>query len=216
MRLRIYESLDQREECVMKKLSCSIIAAALVSVCTAPLAAAKPPERAAPHVSIQPRVGPMNPGAQLGLRQVQRTSSQMGFAMGREQRKVAGAGPRSFDRDPRHWTGHDRAAWHGGHAHHECRFGRCGYWWSADGYWYFYDYPVYGPPESVSEIAYDDQGNQLQAAAELPAAPLSLPVAAYGPGILVTSPPSADAPATAGAIIGGVVGGILGNALIGR
>jgi hypothetical protein len=59
--------------------------------------------------------------------------------------------------DPRHF---DHRMWALGRAYpHRCRWGRCGYWWWADGYWYFYDHPLNGPPEAVSEIAYDEQGN---------------------------------------------------------
>ncbi len=48
-------------------------------------------------------------------------------------------------RDPGHWTDRDRYAWgHGNWRPQGCHFGRCGYWWWADGYWYFYDHPMEG------------------------------------------------------------------------
>jgi hypothetical protein len=212
MRVRICGPRDQREACAMKKFSCSLIAVALASICTTPLAAAEQAKKSAAPVLAQPKVGPTNSGPQVRFRQGQGAPSAMGLMKAAEQRKVAGGRIRSFDRDPRHWTSRDRAAWHGGHAYHGCRFDRCGNWWWADGYWYFYDYPVFGPPELVSEVAYDDQGNP--AMAEKSATPPS--TAVYGPGVLVAPPSAADPSTAAGAIIGGVVGGILGNALGGR
>ena len=64
--------------------------------------------------------------------------------------------------DPHHF---DHRLWALGRAYpHGCRWGRCGYWWWADGYWYFYDHPLNGPPEVVSDVAYDEQGNVVPVA----------------------------------------------------
>jgi hypothetical protein len=61
----------------------------------------------------------------------------------------------------------DRRLWGQGRAYpYGCRFGRCGYWWWVDGYWYFYDQPFNGPPEVVSEFAYDEQGNLVPVVVE--------------------------------------------------
>jgi hypothetical protein len=58
-----------------------------------------------------------------------------------------------FAHDRSHWGDRERRSWAGGHWRpYECRFGRCGYWWMADGYWYFYDHPMDGPPDVVSDI----------------------------------------------------------------
>ena len=71
--------------------------------------------------------------------------------------------------DPHHF---DHRLWALGRAYpHGCRWGRCGYWWWADGYWYFYDHPLNGPPEAVSEVAYDEQGNLVPMEAAMPGPP---------------------------------------------
>jgi hypothetical protein len=117
--------------------------------------------------------------------------------------------------DPRHF---DHRLWALGRAYpHGCRWGRCGYWWWADGYWYFYDHPLSGPPDVVSEIAYDDQGNVVpmdaggvppEAAVGMPPGP---PMPAAGPP--PPPPPPGVPPPVAGAIVGGALGGIVGGAL---
>jgi hypothetical protein len=108
--------------------------------------------------------------------------------------------------DPRHF---DRHMWAGGRAYpYGCRWGRCGYWWWADGYWYFYDHELVGPPEMVSEVAYDEQGNMVPVEAAMPPPP-GPPVAAVPPPL---PPPDGPNP-VAGAIVGGALGGIVGGAL---
>jgi hypothetical protein len=110
--------------------------------------------------------------------------------------------------DPRHF---DRHLWALGRAYpYGCRWGRCGYWWWADGYWYSYDHALAGPPDVVSEVAYDDQGNVVPVEVAVPVAP---PVAvAVPPPEPVPPPPPAPNP-VAGAIVGGAVGGLIGGAL---
>jgi hypothetical protein len=44
--------------------------------------------------------------------------------------------------------------WRGGRWNKTCFMGRCGWWWFAEGQWYFYDRPVYPYPLVVSEINY--------------------------------------------------------------
>ena len=84
--------------------------------------------------------------------------------------------------DPHHF---DHRLWALGRAHpHGCRWGRCGYWWWADGYWYFYDHPLNGPPEAVSEVAYDEQGNLVPMEAAMPGPP--------GPAGMPPPPPRGD------------------------
>ena len=83
--------------------------------------------------------------------------------------------------DPHHF---DHRLWALGRAYpHGCHWGRCGYWWWADGYWYFYDHPLSGPPEAVSEIAYDEQGNLVPVGAAM-----------SGPEGMAPSPPGAIGP----------------------
>ena len=107
-------------------------------------------------------------------------------------------------RDSGHWTDRDRYAWgHGSWRPHGCHFGRCGYWWWADGYWYFYDHPMEGPPAEVSEYAYPDPSSPppSQEYAEPPPPP---------------PPPPPGASTVGGAIGGSILGGILGGVLTGR
>jgi hypothetical protein len=52
----------------------------------------------------------------------------------------------------------ERTVWYGGHWRHERRFGRDGYWWEVNGVWYFYDQPLDGPPDYVSEVEFSDDG----------------------------------------------------------
>jgi hypothetical protein len=121
--------------------------------------------------------------------------------------------------DPRHF---DHRLWALGRAYpHACRWGRCGYWWWANGYWYFYDQPLNGPPPVVSEIAYDEQGNLVPVPPGPPgpgAMPPAPPSAAMGPpppaamGPPPPPPPPGPNP-VAGAIVGGALGGIVGGAL---
>lgn len=127
---------------------------------------------------LQPRSGSGVPGAQVGQRQ---------GPVGRN----GPAGQKSVFRhvhprlEPHHF---DRAAWARGRAYpRECRWGRCGYWWSLDGYWYFYDRPFNGAPEAVSEVAYDDGGNVMPMEAESsPSLPISLGILPpISPGIVV-------------------------------
>jgi len=111
--------------------------------------------------------------------------------------------------DPHHF---DHRVWALGRAYpYGCRWGRCGYWWWADGYWYFYDHPVNGAPELVSEVAYDEQGNLMpvEAAGPMVAAP---PMAAPAPVPPPPPPPPAPNP-VAGAILGGALGSIVGGSL---
>lgn len=114
--------------------------------------------------------------------------------------------------DPHHF---DHRLWAFGRAYpHGCRWGRCGYWWWVDGYWYFYDQPLNGPPAVVSEIAYDEQGNLVPVDAAMPG-PAGVPPpspAMMGPPPPPPPPPPGPNP-VAGAIVGGALGGIVGGAL---
>jgi hypothetical protein len=119
------------------------------------------------------------------------------------------AGGPHFAHDRSHWGDRERRAWAGGHWRpYECRFGRCGYWWMADGYWYFYDHPMDGPPDVVSDVEYADPSIEQ--------------VAAPPPGVEYAPPPPGPPPpppgegAVGGAVGGAVVGGVLGGLLTGR
>ena len=86
----------------------------------------------------------------------------------------------------------------------------------GDGYWYFYDHPLNGPPEAVSEVAYDEQGNLVPMEAAMPgplgpAGMLPPPPGAMGPPPPPPPPPGPNP--VAGAIVGGTIGGIVGGAL---
>ena len=119
---------------------------------------------------------------------------------------AAGRGPH-FVHDRSLWGDRERRSWAGGHWRpYECRFGRCGYWWMADGYWYFYDHPMDGPPDVVSDVEYADPSIE-QVAAPPPGAEYAPP----GP----PPPPPGDA-VVGGAVGGAVVGGLLGGLLTGR
>ena len=125
-------------------------------------------------------------------------------ALAEEPRRPPGARYEHHRFDPRHF---DHRLWALGRAYpYGCRWGRCGYWWWADGYWYFYAQPLYGPPPVVSEVAYDDQGNLVAVEAAVPVAPVPVPAAVPPP------PPPAPNP-VAGAIVGGALGGLVGGAL---
>ena len=121
---------------------------------------------------------------------------------------VTSRGPH-FAHDRSFWGDRERRSWAGGHWRpYECRFGRCGYWWMADGYWYFYDHPMDGPPDVVSDIEYADPS--IEQVAALP------PDAEYAPPPPGPPPPPPGQEAVGGAIGGAIVGGILGGVLTGR
>jgi hypothetical protein len=107
-----------------------------------------------------------------------------GRAAGRAAGKAAGRGPH-FSHDRNHWGDRERHAWAGGHWHpYGCRFGRCGYWWNADGYWYFYDHQMEGPPDVVSDVEFADPSM----AGEPPPPPDAVPVA-VPPPVVIQRPP---------------------------
>ncbi|HLY79308.1 MAG TPA: hypothetical protein VKQ70_08035 [Caulobacteraceae bacterium] len=59
--------------------------------------------------------------------------------------------------------GRDLGAWRGGFWWHGFRGGRIGWWWFTDGFWYWYDAPVYPYPGYVADYyvpgeEYGDQG----------------------------------------------------------
>jgi hypothetical protein len=172
--------------------------------------AKKPPPKAQAvqpkgPVAGHPTAGP-GPGPGAGQHAVGGSGHPMGGPGGRGM--GPGRGPH-FVHDRNLWGDRERRAWAGGHWRpYECRFGRCGYWWMADGYWYFYDHPMDGPPDVVSEIEYADPSID-QAAAPPPGADYPPPP----PGL----PPPAPGESTVGGAIGGaVVGGVLGGLLTGR
>jgi hypothetical protein len=52
----------------------------------------------------------------------------------------------------------DFAAWRGGSWWHGFRGGRIGWWWFTDGFWYWYDAPVYPYPLYVGDYSVASEG----------------------------------------------------------
>ncbi len=185
----------------MSKSKRFIVVAPLVSVfavLSLSAMAQEPPKKPPQKTPTVQQRGPAKPG------QPQVNRSPQGPA---GTAAMAHRGPH-FDHDPGHWSDRDRRAWSGGHwSPHECRFGRCGYWWWADGYWYFYDHPMDGPPVAVSDVEYAD--------APVAQAPVPPPGAEYVPPPPPPPPPPGQ-DAVGGAVGGAVLGGILGGLLTGR
>ena len=108
--------------------------------------AQEPPKKPPPKAPAVQQKGPVGPGPQVGH-----------GPPGHGGPPAHAVEHHPMGRDPGHWTDRDRYAWgHGSWRPYGCHFGRCGYWWWADGYWYFYDHPMEGPPVEVSEYAYPD------------------------------------------------------------
>ena len=142
------------------------------------MAEESPPKKPAPKAPAVQQKGPMRPGPQVG----HGPPSHGGPPARAVEHHPMG-------RDPGHWTDHDRYAWgHGNWRPYGCHFGRCGYWWWADGYWYFYDHPMEGPPVEVSEYAYPD-----------PSAP--------PPSEGYAEPPPPPPPPPGSGVVGGAIGG---------
>lgn len=55
------------------------------------------------------------------------------------------------------FAGRDLEAWRGGHWFHGAREGRFGWWWWADGLWYWYPEPVYPYPLVVADTYVPDE-----------------------------------------------------------
>jgi hypothetical protein len=127
-----------------------------------------------PEVSGRPPGGPGQHGV-----------AGMGHAAGRPSGRAAGSGPH-FAHDRSHWGDRERRAWAGGHWRpYECRFGRCGYWWMADGYWYFYDNPMDGPPDVVSDVEYADPNADAALPPDVVPAVVPAPVVIQRPPVCV-------------------------------
>ena len=157
--------------------------------------AQEPPKKPPPKAPTVQLKGPTGPGPQVGH-----------GPPGNGGPPAHAVEHHPMGRDPGHWTDRDRYAWgHGSWRPYGCYFGRCGYWWWADGYWYFYDHPMEGPPIEVSEYAYPDPAAPppSQGYAE----PLPLPP---------PPPPPPGSGVVGGAIGGSILGGIIGGALTGR
>jgi hypothetical protein len=76
------------------------------------------------------------------------------------QAQWRGGGPRHgfYGRDFRYFGPHELGVWRGGAWRHDWYGGRYGWWWVADGFWYFYPepiypYPTYVPPAIVVQQA---------------------------------------------------------------
>ena len=57
-------------------------------------------------------------------------------------------------RDFAHFNRIERDLWRGGHWNKTCFSGRCGWWWFAEGQWYFYERRVGDYPFMVSDVTY--------------------------------------------------------------
>ena len=55
-----------------------------------------------------------------------------------------------------HFSAGERAAWEGGSWRHAWHNGHYGWWWFADGLWFFYTAPIYPYPPYVGPDAYYD------------------------------------------------------------
>ena len=150
----------------------SIFAAMSLSALAEEQAVKKPAPKAqvvqpkGPVVGSHPSMAPGHPMVGPGQHAIVGSGHPMGGPGGRGI--TANRGPH-FVHDRSHWGDRERRAWTGGHWRpYECRFGRCGYWWMADGYWYFYDQPMEGPPDVVSDIEYALLGCSIEQVAAPP------------------------------------------------
>ena len=57
-------------------------------------------------------------------------------------------------RDFRHFNREDRQLWRGGHWNNTCFGGQCGWWWFAEGQWFFYANRPGPYPVLVSDVVY--------------------------------------------------------------
>jgi hypothetical protein len=64
-----------------------------------------------------------------------------------------------------HFTAQERASWQGGAWHHAWHNGHYGWWWFADGFWFFYPEPIYPFPLYVGALNYYDYYDQYGAPA---------------------------------------------------
>ena len=60
-------------------------------------------------------------------------------------------------REFRHFNHEERQLWRGGHWNNTCFGGRCGWWWFAEGQWFFYANRVGPYPVMVSDVVYVEQ-----------------------------------------------------------
>ena len=59
-------------------------------------------------------------------------------------------------REIRFFNEHELGMWRTGRWANTCYSGRCGWWWLAGGFWYFYDHPIYPYPLMVSDFYYTE------------------------------------------------------------
>jgi hypothetical protein len=102
----------------------------------------------------------------------------------REERHEVGGERFAFherhEHDVRRFAERDLVRWRGGRWANTCYAGRCGWWWLAGGFWYFYTAPVYPYPLFVSDAFYPDPGPVIAPPAVMappPPAPVAPPVA---------------------------------------
>jgi hypothetical protein len=87
----------------------------------------------------------------------------------------------------RHFNREERQLWRGGHWNNTCFGGRCGWWWFAEGQWFFYANRPGPYPVLVSDVVYVE-----------PVAPVVVepqaPVMIAPPAPAPTAPPQQSSP----------------------
>src|SRR5208282_2127795 len=82
----------------------------------------------------------------------------LGLPVSATQAQDPGHGRDFHGRDFGHFNPGERSLWQGGHWIHDWHNGRYAWWWTVDGFWYFYPvptypYPTYVPPAIVLQQA---------------------------------------------------------------
>ena len=73
---------------------------------------------------------------------------------GREHREVVREHHVFAAHDVKHFNREERQLWRGGHWNNTCFGGRCGWWWFAEGQWFFYANRPGTYPVLVSDVVY--------------------------------------------------------------
>ena len=135
--------MNKSKHLLLSLLLVSIFAAMSLSARAEEQAVKRPAPKAqavqpkSPAVGSHPPTGTGHPMVGPGQHAIVGSGHPMGGPGGRGIAVTSGP---HFAHDRSHWGHRERRSWAGGHWRpYECRFGRCGYWWMADGYWYFYD-----------------------------------------------------------------------------
>jgi hypothetical protein len=95
------------------------------------------------------------------------------------------------EHDVHRFNAEELGRWRGGQWKNSCFGGRCGWWWFAEGQWFFYDRPVYPYPLVVSDAIYVEPVPAAVIGAPPPAVYVAPPPAAYAPPPQPVAPPGA-------------------------